>query len=116
MSKKIKFNTPDDAEKHMIDNILEEFDFKKCESVMGFLNWRWAISNGPVTVDMLKKSAVDRIQSAIGHCKKERTRSQAPCWSSSGGLKATVWKNNYGHITEIKLEFILTEWEHDGDY
>ena len=31
-------------------------------------------------------------------------------FSLSGGLKATVWKNRYGQITNIQLDFILTEW------
>jgi len=37
-------------------------------------------------------------------------------YSSTGGLKAIAWKNKYGHITSIELEFVLTSWESDGDY
>jgi hypothetical protein len=36
-------------------------------------------------------------------------------FSSSGGLKGTAWKNRYGHVAGIKLEFVLTEWDSDGD-
>ena len=43
----------------MIDEIMDEFDFNRIETVMEFMDWRWAGDNGLeyVTVDMLKKEA-----------------------------------------------------------
>ena len=35
----------------------------------------------------------------------------SPYMVSSGGLKASVFKNRYNQITFAKLEFILTEWD-----
>ena len=44
----------------MIDDIMDEFDFNRIETVMEFMDWRWAGDNGLeyVTVDMLKKRHV----------------------------------------------------------
>ena len=38
-----------------------------------------------------------------------------PYGSSSGGLKATVYKNRYNQITFIKLEFVFAEWDAGDD-
>lgn len=100
----------------MIENILENFNFEKCQRVMQFLNWKWGLQGHSVTKQMLRDSAVERLKDAIKYCKESERSSNTPCWVSSGGLKATAWKNNYGHIVSIQLEFILTDWEDDGDF
>jgi hypothetical protein len=43
----------------MIDDIIENFDFNRVETVMEFLGWKWIGDNKleHVTVDMLKKEA-----------------------------------------------------------
>lgn len=112
----MNFKNQLDQEEHMVNSILEEFDFETCEKVMRFLGWRWGIQNQCVTMDMLKFSALERMKDAIKICKENKNDFRSPFWVSSGGLKATVWKNNYGHITSVQLEFVLTEWENDGDY
>jgi hypothetical protein len=35
---------------------------------------------------------------------------------SSGGLKATAIKDDYGQITFLELEFVLTSWELSDPY
>jgi hypothetical protein len=35
---------------------------------------------------------------------------------SSGGLRATAIKDNYGQITFLELEFVLTSWELSEPY
>jgi hypothetical protein len=102
-------------ENKMIDDIIENFDFFKCYSIMNVLNWKWR--GDRVTIEMLKSSAVNRLRSAIDGVKDKENKVAADCeyHSSSGGLKATVWKNRYGHIKGVRLEFVLTEWDSDGD-
>ena len=116
MSEKRKFKNPEETEKHMMDEIIENFDFKKCEMVMKFLNWRWGLQQTPIDVEMLKESARQRMKDAVAYCKEFKGGHQSPYFVSSGGLKATAWKNNYGHIVSLQLEFVLTDWDHDGDY
>lgn len=103
-------------EEKMIGEIIQEFDFEKCHKAMTALNWGW-FSVGVPTIDMLKSSAIHRLRSAIDGVKdKENGLSvNETYFSSSGGLKGSAWKNRYGHVTGIKLEFVLTEWDSDGD-
>jgi hypothetical protein len=69
----------------------------------------------PTKYDLIE-AAKDRIQSAIEGIKKAGRMSLNEFYgSSSGGLKATVYKNRYDQITFIKLEFILTEWDAGDD-
>ena len=107
--------TPEQQENLMIENILENFDFQKCRKAMKALNWSWHGMNDAPSIESLKKSAEERLRGAIqvtksGDCYK------ASYFCSSGGLKATAWKNRYGHIEGILLEFVLTDWDSDGDY
>jgi len=103
----------------MTDEIINEFDFKKCHKVMKHLKWVWKKHGEDVipTIEMLSEFARERIKSAIdGILDKENKISYQHSYSScSGGLKATVWKNKYGHIVNIQLEFVLTYWDSDGD-
>lgn len=103
-------------EEKMIDDVLRHFDFRKCRNAMESLNWEW-FSRGVPTVDMLKEAAIERLRSAMKGVKdKENGLSvNESYFCSSGGLKGTAWKNRYGHVTGIKLEFVLTDWDSDGD-
>ena len=116
MSNKRKFKNSEEAEYHMMNEIIDNFDFEKCERTTRFLEWRWGFGQTPVTVEMLKESALERMKSAINLSKQQKDGHQSPFYVSSGGLKATTWKNNYGHITSVQLEFVLTDWDNDGDY
>lgn len=102
-------------EQKMIDNILDNFDFEKCRKAMIHLNWTWGFVPEIPSIERMKDAAVQRIHSAIDVAKKSKN-SHFTYFSSSGGFKASVWKNRYGHIEGINLEFILTGWESDGDY
>ena len=100
----------------MIDEIIQEFDFERCYTAMNTLNWEW-FSRGIPTVEILKESAIERLRSAIKGVKDKENRlsTNDVYFSSSGGLKGSAWKNRYGHVAGIKLEFVLTEWDSDGD-
>lgn len=101
---------------NMMNNIMENFDFQKCYVAMKALDWTWGLQRQPVTVEMLKTSARNRMEDTINYAKESKEPHNTPFWTSTGGLKCTVWKNRYGHICQMNLEFVLTEWEHDDDY
>lgn len=113
----------DDNVKKLIDEIIENFDFDKCNQMMKLTNWTWW-GTGVPTVEVLKNSALERINSAI-NLALERPSDEdihIPNFSgkensffcSSGGLKATVWCVKKD-IKRIDLEFIFTDWSTECD-
>ena len=42
--------TQDQLIDHMITDIMEDFDFEKVRNVMMYLDWKWDIGNGEMTV------------------------------------------------------------------
>ena len=104
-----------DESRMMIEDIIRNFDFKKCHIAMKALNWKWAISAQVPSIEMLKESAVDRLKCAIMVAKEDKCP-KSTFFSSSGGLKASAYLNRYGHVQGLLLEFVLTDWDSDGDY
>ena len=100
----------------MIGEIISNFDFEKCEVTMSALNWEW-FGRGVPNIQMLKESSVERLRDVINQItsKENGLNPNVPYYSMSGGLKATGWKNHYGHVVGLQLEFVLTDWESDGD-
>ena len=103
-----------DKEQDMISEILENFDFEKVRQTMEFLDWRWGLDSRVVSVDMLRRAAIVRMEDAMQMAKKG-LRINMTYFSSSGGLKACAWRNRFGHIEAISLEFILSDWHSEGD-
>ena len=105
-------------EQELIDEVIDNFDFYKCQIMMEFMGWRWATYDGyriPTKYDLIG-AAKDRINDAIEGIKKAGQMGlNEPYGSSSGGLKATVYKNSYNQITFIKLEFVFAEWDAGDD-
>lgn len=112
----IRKRSPEYIKEKMIEDVLEHFDFDKCHYVMTKLRWFW-IGRGVPTIEDLKHSARQRLECAIKGAtdKKDRLPLNSYYFCSSGGLKATAWRNRYGHLEAINLEFVLTDWESDGD-
>lgn len=100
----------------MIDEVIDNFDFVKCREVMYHLKWVWA-GVGIPSISRLKTSARERLETAIKGAlnRKDILPLHSTYYSSSGGLKATASRNRYGHLSKIGLEFVLTEWDSDGD-
>lgn len=104
-------------EEELIDEVLKEFNFGKCKSVMDHLRWGWGLFDNyrVPTIQEMKESARNRINNAIEGIKSDKTHSYREAYTcSSGGLKASVWKNRYGRISDIQLEFVLTDWSTFG--
>ena len=98
----------------MMFDILNNFDFQKVYVVMKSLNWTW-YPKGVPTVDDITFSARERIESVIKNCLLDAKPDQEYI-SSSGGVKATAIKNDYGQITFLELEFVLTSWDVNDPY
>jgi hypothetical protein len=81
---------------------------------MKSLNWTWCPKGVP-TVDEITFSARERIESVIKACLLD-AKPEEEYFVSSGGLKATAIKNDYGQITFLELEFVLTSWELSDPY
>jgi len=103
-------------EKHqtMMFDIINNFDFEKVHDVMKHLNWTW-YPKGIPTVDDLRFSARERIESVIKVCLLD-AKPDEEYFVSSGGLKATAIKNDYGQITFIQLEFVVVSWDLNDSY
>lgn len=102
----------------MVENIMENFRWRKCQIAMKALNWSWATLPGTGIPDVsdLRRTARYLIDSAIKSALESKTlRPDESYFSATGGLKATVTKNRNNHINFIQLEFILEEWDDDGD-
>ena len=98
----------------MMFDILNNFDFLKVHLVMKFLNWTW-YPKGVPTVDDITFSARERIESVIKACLLD-AKPEEEYFVSSGGLKATAIKNDYGQIEFLQLEFVVTSWDLNDPY
>jgi hypothetical protein len=98
----------------MMFDIINNFEFQKVHDVMNHLDWAW-YPYGTPTVDELRFAARERIESVIKNCLLDAKPDQEYI-SSSGGLKATAIKDDYGQITFLELEFVLTSWDLNDPY
>lgn len=100
----------------MINEIIENFDFERCHYTMKALDWEW-FNVGVPSIERLKQSARQRLSDVSKEIMRRNNGLTVRDYyfSSSGGLKATGWKNKYGHVEALQLEFILSDWQSDGD-
>lgn len=85
-------------EQDQIDEIMDNFDFAKCERVMHYLPWMWR--GHQVTERELRSTARDILKTVCGN---------AYCRCSTGGLVAS----NLDGV--LSLMFVLESWSGD-DY
>lgn len=100
----------------MINEIIENFNFERCVYVMKALKWQY-FDEGVPNIKRLKQSAHRRLSDVAQEIMTGNSGLTGGDYyfSSSGGLKATGWKNKYGHVVALQLEFILSDWQSDGD-
>lgn len=103
-------------EDKMIQDVLDNFNFQKCWVAMKALGWTWGFDSIQPSIEELRSSGEQRLRNAMKYCRESKGTHNSPYWVSTGGLKATAWKNRYGHIEGVRLEFVLTDWDSDGDY
>jgi len=109
--------TQEEQHKKMIEDILENFNFMKCRIVMRTLGWTWGLPPGRTPeIEDMQRTAKYLMEGAIKGCLESKNcRPGETYMSATGGFKAEAIKNKYGHLEWLQLEFILTEWESDGD-
>ena len=95
-----------------INEIIANFDFEKVNKTMIALDWKWG-DEGVPNIKELKESAIERLESAIKQVlSPDNKEHHNTAWiSSSGGLKATAWKNKKDKLEKLQLEFVLTDWD-----
>ena len=104
--------TIDPVEK-MIEDIMDEFDFKRIQSVMDHLNWQWA-GEGVPTIESLRKTAErllrGAIKSRLGEYKNEHHH--IGIVNGTGGFEAKAWcDETKTKIVALDLKFILESWD-----
>lgn len=99
----------------MIHDTMENFDFRKVQSIMEFLDWRWAGGGYKVPdQSQLKRQAHSLLVDAIELAEKEPfEHEEVAYFSTTGGFKATALKGSNNKVNFIRLEFIVEEWEQD---
>jgi hypothetical protein len=98
----------------MMFDIMNNFDYDRVCGVMKHLEWEW-YDKGVPTVDDIRFAARERIESVIKNCLLDANPNEE-YFVSSGGLKATAIKDDYGQITFLELEFVLTSWDLNDPY
>lgn len=86
-----------------IDDIMDNFDFNKVETVMKATNWTWASTHGVPVEHELRKQARELLKSVSQHYVSELDFRYA---ISTGGFKATKYYDG-----ELELEFIMAKWD-----
>ncbi len=96
----------------MIEEVMEDFRFKRVHDTMAFLNWKWATTTGgevPTIIELRRAARQLMVETCKLALDSDLVGEHIPFAIYSGGLKATVFKSKCGkHIDNIELAFILT--------
>jgi hypothetical protein len=98
----------------MMFDIMNNFDYDKVRIVMKHLEWEW-YGKGVPTIDDIRVAARERLETVIKNCLLD-AKPEEEYFVSSGGLKATAIKNDYGQITFLQLEFVVVSWDLNDPY
>jgi hypothetical protein len=106
------------TQQEMIDGIIDHFDFNRVMTTMDALHWRWSGMKDTPTKQELIDSASERLHSAITQVLNPDNKEHRDIgWiSASGGFKATAWRTKKFNLAQLKLEFIVSEWDEERDY
>ena len=100
----------------MINGIMENFDFKRVQEVMDYLDWEWRGEH--VTLEMLEKEAERLLRGAIdSRLDKFRSESdEVGIINATGGLEATAYcDEDKENIVSLELKFVLSSWDESID-
>jgi len=100
-----------DPVNQMIDDIMDNFDFIKVQTVMEALNWQWA-GKGVPSIKQLKETAVYLLKGAAELRLGDYLESywEQGIINSTGGFQATAYcDENKTKITMLDLRFVLEE-------
>jgi hypothetical protein len=100
----------------MINGIMENFEWKRVQEVMDYLDWQWR--GEYVTVAMLKESAERLLRGAMSSRLGEfiDESDEKGIANSTGGLEAKAWcDEDKTHIVRLELKFVLSSWDESID-
>ena len=106
------------TQKELIDDIMDNFNFKKVQSVMKFLNWKWVTAEeGVPTVMEIRREAKKLLLEVCQTCiKLENISPDTQVCVGTGGLLARAFKSECGKfITNLELQFILAGWDSEAE-
>ena len=100
----------------MIEGIMENFEWKRVQEVMDYLDWRWRGED--VTVKMLREQAERLLRGAmnsrLGEFKSEPH--EIGIVNGTGGLEAKAWcDETKTQIVALDLKFVLSSWDESID-
>ena len=105
-----------DPVEQMIDGIMENFEWKRVQEVMDYLDWQWR--GECVTVKMLKETAERLLRGAMSSRLGEfiDESDEIGIANSTGGLEAKAWcDEDKTHIVRLELKFVLGSWDESID-
>jgi hypothetical protein len=105
-----------DPVEEMIDGIMENFEWKRVQEVMDYLDWQWR--GEYVTIAMLKETAERLLRGAINSRFGEfiDESDEIGIANSTGGLEAKAWcDEDKTHIVRLELKFVLGSWDESID-
>lgn len=88
-----------------IDNIMDNFDFRKVHEVMTMLNWKWGLSPEVPTESEIRANARRKMKRAVEETQRLKLNEYS---CESGGLRVDVTVDN---DIFISLSFVLTSWD-----
>ena len=99
----------------MVDEILEEFNFERVQTVMFKLNWQWAMTaHGIPTIEELRETA-ERLLRQAAECRLGQYGNsywELGIINATGGFQATAFcDETKTRITGLDLKFVLTEYD-----
>jgi hypothetical protein len=99
----------------MVDEILDEFNFERVQTVMFKLNWQWAMTaQGIPTIEELKETAERLLRQAAEYRLGDYKDSywELGIINATGGFQATAFcDETKTRITGLDLKFVLTEYD-----
>jgi hypothetical protein len=99
----------------MVDEILDEFNFERVQTVMFKLNWQWATAaQGIPAIGELKETAERLLRQAAEYRLGQYKDSywELGIINATGGFQATAFcDETKTRITGLDLKFVLTEYD-----
>ena len=102
-----------DPVNQMIDDIVDNFDFIKVQTVMEALNWQWA-GKGVPSIKQLKETAVYLLKGAAESRLGDYLEShwEQGIINSTGGFQATAFCDEAKtKVVALDLKFVLADWD-----
>lgn len=102
----------------LITDIMDNFNFKRVQSIMKSLNWKWASADdGVPTVVEIRREARKLLIEVCKLClEQENISADTRVAVGTGGLRATAFRSECGnYITNLELDFVAATWDAEAE-